>query len=317
MRLFGSACCLALSAALSAQSPAGLTDAAILEILGDHVNVQRQSPGIIVGILSPAGRRAIAVGTLGIADSRPVDPDTVFDIGPAARHLAQWVPALGNDPDRLTQSLGMTSTATRPTADLLARLATGHDAQLNAVLRPQAAESFFTTASDLLTFLAALADSNGLGASLPAVKDGDHLFIGVSNAGFSCTMVYDPKTLTGVVVISNARTAVDDLARYVLRPSSPLARPGEMAVNPQTLDLYAGRYAAAPGSVYTVTREGDALMLELPGLPKLRLLAKTQRDFHVAENTRVMVSFDVDAKGQATRLLMKSPTGNVTATRLK
>jgi hypothetical protein len=64
-----------------------------------------------------------------------------------------------------------------------------------------------------------------------------------------------------------------------------------------------------------VTREGDALMIQIPGIPKLRLRPESTREFFVAENTRVTVTFNVDSAGQATGLLLKSPTGNVPAVR--
>jgi hypothetical protein len=74
-------------------------------------------------------------------------------------------------------------------------------------------------------------------------------------------------------------------------------------------------YGPGPGTVFTVTREGDALMIQIPGIPKLRLRAESIRDFFVAENTRATVTFNVDGAGQVTGLLLKSPTGNVPAVR--
>ena len=67
--------------------------------------------------------------------------------------------------------------------------------------------------------------------------------------------------------------------------------------------------------MFTVTREGDALMIQIPGIPKLRLRPESPRDFFVAENTRVTVNFNVDAAGRVTGLLLKAPTGNVPANR--
>ena len=68
--------------------------------------------------------------------------------------------------------------------------------------------------------------------------------------------------------------------------------------------------------MFVITREGDALMLQLPGLPKLRLRPESPRAFFVAENTRVTVIFEVDSAGRAVRLMLGSPTGDVPAQRL-
>ena len=100
------------------------------------------------------------------------------------------------------------------------------------------------------------------------------------------------------------------------KPQAPAPQRTEVAIDPALLDLYAGRYEPGPGAVFVITREGDALMLQLPGLPKLRLRPESPRAFFVAENTRVTVIFEVDSAGRAVRLMLGSPTGDVPAQRL-
>jgi hypothetical protein len=58
-------------------------------------------------------------------------------------------------------------------------------------------------------------------------------------------------------------------------------------------------------------------MIQLPGIPKLRLRAESERDFFVAENTRVSVSFEVASDGRVTGLLLKSPAGDARAARME
>ena len=58
-------------------------------------------------------------------------------------------------------------------------------------------------------------------------------------------------------------------------------------------------------------------MIQLPGIPKLRLRAESERDFFVAENTRVSVSFVVDPDGRVTGLLLRSPAGDASAARVE
>src|SRR5271157_808540 len=56
-------------------------DSEIRQILTDRIDVQHQSVGIVVGIIGPEGRRVIAYGHLDKGDPRPLDGDTIFEIG--------------------------------------------------------------------------------------------------------------------------------------------------------------------------------------------------------------------------------------------
>jgi CubicO group peptidase (beta-lactamase class C family) len=57
------------------------SDAEIREFLVDHVDTQKKSVGTIVGLLTPRGRRFVSYGHLSQGDSRPLDADTVFEVG--------------------------------------------------------------------------------------------------------------------------------------------------------------------------------------------------------------------------------------------
>lgn len=443
----------------SSPSLAPPSDAEIRRILVDRIDVQRQSVGIVVGVVTPEGQRVVSYGTFGREDARPVAGDSIFEIGsvtkvftawlladmarrgevglgdPAARYLPDgitvtpadngrtitlvdlathtsglpfWpanVPATGDlhraladytvaqlfdfmstfpvPPDvgtrwaysnvdagllgillgrragstfeallaaRITGPLKMKDTAVAVTAGMRSRLVLGHDAQLNIARRWQVPAmagggSLHASADDLLTFIAALGDGgSAIAAALPAMletrrqgpgfqqtlgwmaigkaPDDEILFHDGQTLGFASSIAYDPRSRTGVVVLSNAAASVGDIGRHVLRPAIPLAKPTgpapkktEIKVDVKLFDLYAGRYEPGPGTIFVVSREGDALMLQLPGLPKLRLRPETETDFFVAENTRITVSFEVNASGEVKRLLLKAPTGNVPAAR--
>ena len=64
-----------------AQTSAVPSDAEIRKILVDRIDAQRQSVGIVVGVIEPAGRRVIAYGSLAKGDTRPLNGDTIFEIG--------------------------------------------------------------------------------------------------------------------------------------------------------------------------------------------------------------------------------------------
>ncbi|CAG0935796.1 D-alanyl-D-alanine-carboxypeptidase/endopeptidaseAmpH [Thermoflexales bacterium] len=65
--------------------PAPLTDAELQALLKDRVERSRRSVGIVVGIVDETGRRVIAYGTTDRDNGRPVDGDTVFEIGSATK----------------------------------------------------------------------------------------------------------------------------------------------------------------------------------------------------------------------------------------
>jgi serine-type D-Ala-D-Ala carboxypeptidase/endopeptidase len=56
-------------------------DSDIHRILSDRIDVERQSLGIVVGLVEPQGHRIVAYGRFGKDDPRPVNGDTVFEIG--------------------------------------------------------------------------------------------------------------------------------------------------------------------------------------------------------------------------------------------
>jgi serine-type D-Ala-D-Ala carboxypeptidase/endopeptidase len=53
----------------------------IRKILVDRIDRDHQSVGIVIGLIEPGGRRIVAYGVLAKDDKRPVDGDTVFEIG--------------------------------------------------------------------------------------------------------------------------------------------------------------------------------------------------------------------------------------------
>jgi D-alanyl-D-alanine-carboxypeptidase/D-alanyl-D-alanine-endopeptidase len=251
---------------------------------------------------------------------------------------------------RITKPLGMKSTAVVISKALQSRLAAGHDAELKPapawkVPTLAGGGALHSTVNDLLNLLAAAGDPKTVvGAAMPqmlairrnapgfqqalgwmvlAAGPGEGLLLHDGNTlGYASSVVYDPANRIGVVVLSNSPASVSDIARHLARPAMPLTAPltpaprkTEIAIDSVLLDRYVGAYAPGPGAMFTVTREGDALMIQLPGIPKLRLRPESPRDFFVAENTRITVTFNVDSAGQVTSLLLRAPTGNVPAAR--
>ncbi len=57
------------------------SDSEIRSILVERIDKQKQSVGIVVGVIEASGRRTVAYGRLAKDDKRSVDGDTVFEIG--------------------------------------------------------------------------------------------------------------------------------------------------------------------------------------------------------------------------------------------
>ncbi|MBB6469312.1 CubicO group peptidase (beta-lactamase class C family) [Aminobacter lissarensis] len=56
-------------------------DSEIRKILAERVDLRAESIGIVVGTIGPHGRSVVAHGKFGAKDPRPVDADTLFEIG--------------------------------------------------------------------------------------------------------------------------------------------------------------------------------------------------------------------------------------------
>src|SRR3954451_7849113 len=72
---------LAMAPSTRAQTSSVPSDAEIRKILVDRIDVQKKAVGIVVGVIEPMGRRVIAYGAPATADSRPLNGDTVYEIG--------------------------------------------------------------------------------------------------------------------------------------------------------------------------------------------------------------------------------------------
>ena len=73
---------LGLAGAAAAQTDTPVpTDSEIRRILVERIDAQRQSVGIVVGVIEPSGRRVVSYGRLAKDEARTPDGDTIFEIG--------------------------------------------------------------------------------------------------------------------------------------------------------------------------------------------------------------------------------------------
>jgi CubicO group peptidase (beta-lactamase class C family) len=80
-RLIAGFVCAVLAYTAYAKTAPVLTDQEIRGILVERVEKYRQSVGIVVGVITPEGRRVIAYGKSAANDPRALDGETVFEIG--------------------------------------------------------------------------------------------------------------------------------------------------------------------------------------------------------------------------------------------
>jgi predicted esterase len=105
--------------------------------------------------------------------------------------------------------------------------------------------------------------------------------------------------------VFDAHWSSDD--RYVfegdarLRSQARLLRPPATGFRPTpaSLDAYAGRYRLANGFVLPIARDGDGLVVSIPGAPPERLIALSDTDFVTRSNV-APVTFRRDGAGRVT-----------------
>ena len=77
---FGFVACLVCSSVAATEPEPVLTDAALRQILQERIKAKK-AVGLVVGRLQGTNRSVVAAGTMSLTSSRPVDGDTVFEIG--------------------------------------------------------------------------------------------------------------------------------------------------------------------------------------------------------------------------------------------
>ncbi|MFZ6708242.1 serine hydrolase domain-containing protein [Undibacterium sp. TC9W] len=67
--------------AIQAHAATSMSDADILNLLKQRVDTDKKAVGLVVGIVDEKGSRVISYGYANLAERRPVDGDTLFEIG--------------------------------------------------------------------------------------------------------------------------------------------------------------------------------------------------------------------------------------------
>jgi CubicO group peptidase (beta-lactamase class C family) len=252
---------------------------------------------------------------------------------------------------RICEPLGMKSTRIKLTPEMEQRFAAGHSADLVTVSRWDltslaGAGALRSSANDMLKFLAAamgytytnLAPAfktmlsvkrptgqafldSALGWVVDTRGGGEIIWKNGGTGGYRTFIGYSPRTGVGIVALSNTSTpaGTDDIGLHLLDARYPLdvpeGSPREATVGAKTLDDYLGRYKLGPTSVVTITREGDQLYAELTGQPRAAIYAKGEKEFFF-KIVDAQITFQTDAQGQATALVLHQGGRDQTASRI-
>jgi len=87
-------------------------------------------------------------------------------------------------------------------------------------------------------------------------------------------------------------------------------------LDPKIYDAYVGQYELAPGFVLSVAREGNTLMTQATGQPKVELLAESEIGFFIKDISAVFV-FMRDEKGEVNQLITIQDGRIIAAKRIK
>ncbi len=255
---------------------------------------------------------------------------------------------------RICEPLKMNDTRVTLSPEMKSRLAIGHGPGLAAVSNWDFTQAFAgagalrSTANDILTFLAANLGytKTPLAAAMAAEisirrpagspdmqiayawhvqsKNGNSIiWHNGGTGGYRTYMGFDPKSRTGVVVLSNLSTPAgpDDIGRHLLDASYPLAKTEpvkeykEITMDPKVFDNYTGSYQMTAAVILTISREGDRLFVQLTGQPKLQIFPEAERKFFL-KAVDAQITFDVDADGKATQAVLHQNGRDITAKRI-
>jgi D-alanyl-D-alanine-carboxypeptidase/D-alanyl-D-alanine-endopeptidase len=255
---------------------------------------------------------------------------------------------------RICRPLEMTSTRIALTPEMKARFAVGHNDQLKPVSNWDfdalaGCGALRSSVNDLLAFLAAnlgytksplapamaamLKVRRPTGAPGLDIALGWHIFTGSGSEiiwhnggtyGYRSFVGYDPKARIGVVVLSNTFTAagIDDIGLHLLDAQRPLIKiqaakeRKEVAVDPKLFDGYVGQYQLAPNFILTVTREGNHLFVQATGQGKAEIFPESERDYFL-KIVDAQVTFQTDAHGRATELVLHQNGANISGKRIE
>jgi len=129
-----------------------------------------------------------------------------------------------------------------------------------------------------------------------------------------------------VVVLANAFTnaGVDDIGVHILDPTVDVLSANAFApkehkqatVDPKIFDGYVCNYQMAANFVLTISRDGDSLFAQATGQGKFQIFPESATDYF-AKVAEIGITFEVDAQGRATGIVVHQQGHDVPAKRIQ
>jgi len=244
--------------------------------------------------------------------------------------------------------LGMTNTGYENTRTPAANLAVGYSSQGDTLAKashvdvsvPYAAGALSSTTEDMLRWDAALYTTK-----LVSQKSLDEIFTPFKNNygygwgitkkynrpvvahdgsinGFTSFIARFPDDRVTVVVLSNNEDAPSQriggaLSAIVFGENYKIRQERRtVALDPKSLDAYAGQYQLAPTFIITVTNENGKLMAQATNQPKFELFAESETKFFL-KAVDAQVTFVKDAGGRITQLILHQNGRDLPAPKIK
>ena len=159
----------------------------------------------------------------------------------------------------------------------------------------------------------------GLGWNI--ARDGSTRWHNGQTGGFHSAVFINRKLDAAVVILTNTATMeVDVLAEQLMRmlagqDEKPREFEKQLAVSPEKMKRYVGKYQLAPGAVFTVSTEGNKLLVGLTGQPTFRVYPKTETEWYykVVEAT---LTFKLDKDGKCNAVELFQNGNRLTAKRI-
>jgi CubicO group peptidase (beta-lactamase class C family) len=161
----------------------------------------------------------------------------------------------------------------------------------------------------------------GLGPGIGGSAKRPYFTHGGANEGYRCNLVaYNDGD--GVIIMTNSDSG-GQLAAEILRTIAheygwPDFAPVERVmtkVDPKILDRYTGAYRLNASMAIQITREDGQLFQQASGQGRAPIYPQSEREFFLKQRD-AQISFEVDANGQATELILRQNGAEQRATRL-
>jgi CubicO group peptidase (beta-lactamase class C family) len=160
----------------------------------------------------------------------------------------------------------------------------------------------------------------GLGVGVEGEGTDVHFSHGGRNEGFVASLDMWPVRGQGIVVLTNGvsdqlLSEIRDAFRRMYGVEKAAKKRTQVTVDPGVLDRYVGRFRLTPSAIVAVTREGNALFIQLTGQGKIEIYPESDRTFFL-KVVDAEITFETDSAGRTTELILDQGGCSPRATRL-